>query len=143
MEELFRVHREIRNYIVSKVLAHGLPHPMRSQNQFFTHPPTPLESDVCANKGLTAISCQVCANKGLSWIEAFSIETSTKICAFQNCSPTRTRCHSELRGPCFGVRIVFLRALCVSALSAFATFFRPQKVHYNALFTKFRPQHAL
>jgi hypothetical protein len=28
-------------------------------------PPTPLVNDVCANKGLTAISCRTCANKRL------------------------------------------------------------------------------
>jgi hypothetical protein len=30
-----------------------------------------------------------------------------------------------------------------TALTAFSAFFLPQKVHYNALFTKFRPKHAL
>jgi hypothetical protein len=40
-------------------------------------------------------------------------------------------------------QLCFLKSfLCVSAF-IFSVFFHPQKVHYNALFAKIRPQHAL
>jgi hypothetical protein len=40
---------------------------------------------------------------------------------------------------------VLLGFLCVSGFSArvFRVFFQPQKVHYNALFIKISPKHAL
>ena len=38
---------------------------------------------------------------------------------------------------------IFSLRLCVSAFSPFSVFFLLPKVHYNALFTKIRPKHAL
>ena len=121
-------------------------------------PPTPLFCNVYANKGLAgARGCKCMQINVLAELRSSESKLRRGLKLFKIARPHANGFIPSSEGSALFFRFYLLLA-CFSFLffpqifslrlselcvARFSVFFRPQKVHYNALFPKIRPQHAL